>query len=371
MNIDQDNYQAWLLDYLEGKLSPGQVADLLTYLQVNPQVKNELDGMAQVPTLRVGMVAYPNPATLKKDAGSLSGSAADDLLIAKHEGLLDGKRSELLAKRLKKDPALKKAHDLYGRAYLQAPAIYMPNKGRLKKQPATVSLWPWMAVAASLLLLLGIGYILRQPAHTTNTHLAEETASPKQTNDKGQDATFQGLASSPGQLPSVVDTDLPVGMTADNRQNNPMPDGKGATEHAYPPTHHQMDQVWPELPATDSLFIQELWNGQWTSDFWAFAQTDAGINTHMEKPKTEPEYMGDQAIGIWDYAGMVIKRNVLDQDQVEDGRLRENDYMKAMALGINEVLPDKVDYREENRNGRVFYGFHIGNFGIERSARAK
>lgn len=67
--IDINNYEAYLLDYLEGNLSPADTEALLAFLDQHPDLKAEVEGM-QLPYLEPDeTIVYPNKALLKKSTG--------------------------------------------------------------------------------------------------------------------------------------------------------------------------------------------------------------------------------------------------------------------------------------------------------------
>ena len=48
MNIGRDNYESYFMDYLDGKLDTVQVEVLMSFLEFNPDLKQELEGLENV-----------------------------------------------------------------------------------------------------------------------------------------------------------------------------------------------------------------------------------------------------------------------------------------------------------------------------------
>ena len=63
--INRSNYEVWFIDYADGQLSPEQVAELLLFLEENPDLKNEFTLFEQV-ELPVDTVEFPFKKSLKK-----------------------------------------------------------------------------------------------------------------------------------------------------------------------------------------------------------------------------------------------------------------------------------------------------------------
>ena len=42
MDINRQNFETYFIDYLDGRLDPGQVAELLSFLEKNPDLEREL-----------------------------------------------------------------------------------------------------------------------------------------------------------------------------------------------------------------------------------------------------------------------------------------------------------------------------------------
>ena len=63
--INRSNYEVWFIDYADGKLSHEHVAELLLFLEENPDLKNEF-GFFEPVELPVDKVEFPFKENLKK-----------------------------------------------------------------------------------------------------------------------------------------------------------------------------------------------------------------------------------------------------------------------------------------------------------------
>ena len=72
MNINQNNYEAYFLDHLEGTLSYEQEKELQEFLKKNPELKLELDEFSEVTVAPDLDVVFKDKASLKKAAPVIS-----------------------------------------------------------------------------------------------------------------------------------------------------------------------------------------------------------------------------------------------------------------------------------------------------------
>lgn len=108
--IDHNNYEAWLLDRLEGNLTPGQEQQLDAFLAANPGLD---PGLGELPTVHAddAHLASLDKDALKRDLPPKGMPAApiDDFLIAQLEGDLSAPQLQALQRHLAEHPEL--AHD--------------------------------------------------------------------------------------------------------------------------------------------------------------------------------------------------------------------------------------------------------------------
>jgi hypothetical protein len=221
MNINKNNYEAFFLDYYEGKLSPNEVAELLLFIEQHPEVKEEFESFENI-TLEDFSIAFENKADLKKEItltnkdeyfikaveGTITEtekellhhflkqhpqlfyefelykktklhpelelvfdekdtikhfySDVDELLIASIENQLSIPELNLLQQQLQADTALKKEFNLYQQTKLLADTtIVFENKESLKRRAGfVVPLFVRYASAAAILLLFGLFFLL-------------------------------------------------------------------------------------------------------------------------------------------------------------------------------------------------------------------
>ncbi|MBK7945696.1 MAG: hypothetical protein IPJ85_10490 [Flavobacteriales bacterium] len=96
--INHSNYEAWLLDQLEGRLTPAQVRELEAFLIMHPELRPSEEPMPSLDAVRARLQPAEKDA-LKRNLppiGLVSHTTVDDHLVARLEGDLDPEQEEAL-----------------------------------------------------------------------------------------------------------------------------------------------------------------------------------------------------------------------------------------------------------------------------------
>jgi hypothetical protein len=171
MIVTPDNYEAFYIDYLEGRLSKAEEADLLSFLKLHPQQSAECSNFAFVPLVPFSPV-YKNKESLKKlqfDA-KINAANVEDFCIAYHEGLLSEAKRRELQLLVQKDRHIETLLAEYSQTILKADStVVFRHKQKLKKEKKSSLLWVGYGVAASLVIGVGLTFLLRNPSLRNNT----------------------------------------------------------------------------------------------------------------------------------------------------------------------------------------------------------
>jgi hypothetical protein len=146
MNINRHNCEAFFLDYYEKNLSPVETAELLLFLEENPDLKEVFDAYEAF-FLEQEKSNFPYKEYLKK---KFSGNGIDEILaseinrtnceeffIASAEELLSNSQKEKLNTFLSENPDLKNVFLLYQKCKLSQEKISFERKELLKKEIIT------------------------------------------------------------------------------------------------------------------------------------------------------------------------------------------------------------------------------------------
>jgi len=161
MTINRLNYELFLVDYLDGKLDPLLVDELLVFLEQNPDIKEEFEGI-QNSFLEKETISFPNKSILKKKSFSKNGidDELDYLCISSVEGTLSEEEQNHLNKRIYEDESLKKELHLFEKTVnIADQSILFKKKSNLKRTtivPIRRSTFKvYVSFAASITLLVG------------------------------------------------------------------------------------------------------------------------------------------------------------------------------------------------------------------------
>lgn len=166
MKIDINNYEAFFLDYHEGKLGPHEVAELMLFLQENPELKEVFDEFESISLneMENAEVVFEGKESLKKNI-IIDKSNYEQYFVSAMEGDLNSMEKEQLRMFLHANPNLRYDLELYYKTKLSPDlSIVYENKEELKhKKGRVIALW-YYAAAAAAALLIGMFFLIGQPS---------------------------------------------------------------------------------------------------------------------------------------------------------------------------------------------------------------
>ncbi len=137
MSIDRDNYEAWLLDRLEGRLSADQERALLAFLDAHPDLREQALAMGvDLPRVQADDHSFGARDALKRalpPTGLVDRDTLDDHLVARLEGDLRPDQEQALARFLYEHPEHARDARLMDATRSQAVHTAMPHRERLEK----------------------------------------------------------------------------------------------------------------------------------------------------------------------------------------------------------------------------------------------
>ena len=137
MDINRNNYEIFFLDYWEKQLSPGEVADLMLFLEQNPDLKEEFDGFENVSILPEENIIFEQKENIKRqEVSSIKEIGAENYqnyFISSIEGQLDESEESDLAQFLEKNSFLAKEYEYFKQTILKPDnSITYPDKSIIK-----------------------------------------------------------------------------------------------------------------------------------------------------------------------------------------------------------------------------------------------
>lgn len=160
MTINRNNYEFIIIDYIDGKLSPELTRELTAFLSQNPDIAQELDGIAEIKVTPTPVTIPFAKETLKRSTRFTESciTEADYLCIAELEDDLTAQESLKLNELKKNHPDIARLSTLYSKTKLIATQLEtFPRKASLKHARTTPVLSSIAYATASIAAVLLIG----------------------------------------------------------------------------------------------------------------------------------------------------------------------------------------------------------------------
>jgi hypothetical protein len=170
--LNKENIEAWLLDYIEGNLTPEQSVKLEFFLSENPEYACMMEEYEPV-KLEPEPIKFSTKSALKK--GLIHNDLFDERCIAYLEGLLTPQDKAAFEEETENDTSKQQLFNQYRKARLIPDySIIYDNKSALKQSLLSrrlVSYLPY-AAAASVLLVAGMFFLEHQNEKITVKNIA-------------------------------------------------------------------------------------------------------------------------------------------------------------------------------------------------------
>ena len=163
-HIDLNNYEIFVIDYLDGKLTPNMEEELMNFLNQYPDLKDEVEGLG-LAILEPIEISADFKQHLKKtpihQVGNIDELNYETRFIASHEHDLNESEKEQLTQFLALNPQLLEEYKLHCELFLQPDySLVYHNKESLKKH-RRIPVFTISAVAASLTILLAVTFFFK------------------------------------------------------------------------------------------------------------------------------------------------------------------------------------------------------------------
>lgn len=184
MRINLNNYEEWLMDYLDGNLDDHELKEMKAFLLKHPHIAEDLDGISEILLEPDGKVSLDHSFKSKifqleiQSTENISAKNFESYFVAFHEGDLEEVEQQELGDFLEKNNFLKSDFEKFGLMRLQADeSISFPNKeANYKKEKKPIPIWAWSGIAAAILL---IGFWIANTNQDTHPVFAPHKISSK------------------------------------------------------------------------------------------------------------------------------------------------------------------------------------------------
>lgn len=147
-NINRNNYEAFLLDYVEQNLTAELVAELMLFLEQNPDLKAELEAFGNTSFALEQLETFEHKADLKQ-------AAVEELMIAELEGLNTAQETAQLNEAIKANETYAALFARYQKTILVPEQVVFSDKNSLKhKDTKVVPIYWWVSSAAAVLFVV-------------------------------------------------------------------------------------------------------------------------------------------------------------------------------------------------------------------------
>ena len=163
MRPDRSNYEIWFTDWLDGNLSEKQAAELKVFLKENPDLEEELNGLALV-FLSPPHSIFGGKKELEQSPESLSESQFEHLCIASLENDLSPGQKAELDEITGRDETKRKSYELIQKLKLKPLTGSFARKSSVKKLTISQKIFRLsvigLSAAATIALLISLFLLL-------------------------------------------------------------------------------------------------------------------------------------------------------------------------------------------------------------------
>ncbi|SEK91065.1 hypothetical protein SAMN04488505_1011120 [Chitinophaga rupis] len=184
--ITLENYEPFLLSYIDGELNAAETTALQTFLDKYPHVAQELETWQAMRLSAVDTPAFEHKEMLYRHTATLTTDNYETYFLSYIDGELTAAEEQTLQQFLQQHPELQASLQLLQRTKLQAdPALHMPGKAGLYRKTTTkVRISPiWWGAAAAVVAGAFLLWILPLQQGAQNTAIVAasqqgQTATP-------------------------------------------------------------------------------------------------------------------------------------------------------------------------------------------------
>ena len=175
MKINKENYGRFIVDYYDGQLSPKEEQMLMRFLDQHPVLKKEFVNFEEVPSLPKEPLAFSEKQALKRPEivafGDITVDNYTGYFVLSQDDELGVEGQQSLEAFLRHNPHLQEEYRQFGLTKV-APdksIVFVRKQILHKRRVVPLMRYAGMAVAAILLLFLGIRFFLSTPGQKTES----------------------------------------------------------------------------------------------------------------------------------------------------------------------------------------------------------
>ena len=181
-----NNYEELIIDYVDGKLSAEETADLLLFIEQNQSIKNTFELL----TSPISVIGKDESMYFKKEDLKKPFLANDETIIDYLENNLNIDDKATFFSVLEKSNSLKKDLNAYKKTFFTPDtSIVYPFKKKLKRETRIVMLFTYSAAASLIFFLIYTNSSLRNTSLKLENNLVQSSPSSISSHSKIKNTT--------------------------------------------------------------------------------------------------------------------------------------------------------------------------------------
>ncbi len=357
MNIDRHNYEAYILDYLDGKLDVLQIIALQEFLDRNPDLRKEVDELRNI-RLQPEAASFRGKEDLKKtlaDNGLPGEMNFDEWAVAFVEDDLEEAQREAFLTFIHRHPVREKDLAYYRKVFLKPDHSVIYERKRTLKKGFVNYRWrvtlPYVLAAASVALIL-VFYLAMNPSgrqshdNTLLTGIGESVAGK----EKLPETVSQGDSrAAPVERESLNEQSPYITVSPDKAGMEP-PSGKEAMTSGVATA----ERVVMEYRASRDAILPVL-----LSEHIVIPRQKKTVNSFRRS---------NEILTVRQFAIQQFKKEVLLEDprKIDHDRITVWDLAEAGIIGMNRItgwnMSLTTEYDEEGDLSNLAFSSKVVSF---------
>lgn len=357
--INKNNYEAFLLDYIEGTIGKEDAKLLTEFLDKNPELKLEMEDLELV-TLPMEQKFNFDKNSLKRTIGLHN---AEEYIIASIENVISTEDKEDLEDLLSSSNEAKELFNRYEKTILPIEHISFPHKKQLKrKNNALVYLTPLAGAAAvALLFILTSNFEADKPSSTDIPIAETDVIDSSQFIQKLDKASISEIRIVP--IENIIDDEkLGTTITANYESSEPTKTSHLSREKAL------RESI--QMPSLQDIVQEEAIELAFDPNSLIPINDISFVegNTEVKDKKIQAEIANVHArtLTMREWLNKNIRERIFNQESADGRKIEGKEILMAIAEKLNKSN-SRADVAYNQTEERTSYAISIGNFEFSRS----
>jgi hypothetical protein len=335
MKPDRTNYEIWIVDYLDGNLNREQAEVLISFLEENPDIKEEFEGMTSFPVLS-DTVTFGNKNSLHRTTGELSDSQFELLCAASLENDLSPEQKAELDEAISGNIERRKTFKLFSGTRLTPPELSYRYKRSLKKLTPAAKIFRFSFVGISAAAMVLIMFTLLRNPDVINSKIATGERQPvTDGRDKGNIETKKQTTINVPVKKEVIE--VPVAGNLAEKNNEAV----SAELKLLSNNNTMADTSLPEIDIQKSNIVR-------IGGKTEIPQENGSLNVSLVSMNITPvepiDYETENAVG--NFFTRLIREKILKSKTQEKGNLKAYEVADAGITGINKLFGSNMTLKK-------------------------